>query len=149
MLNHLLQNAHPIVVHFPIALLMFAVLLEVWNYVRPSEGARTASLIALILGTAGAAAAVATGDDDVASNLIDAHEMAAQATLAVFGALSAWRILLRGRTVAGRLAAVYLTAAIVGLGLLGYTGYLGGSMVYEQGIGVRGNTNAASQPPSK
>lgn len=137
MLNHLIQNAHPIIVHFPIALLFFAVALEAWNQLRPSDGMRVAALSALIFGTLGAWAAVATGNDDVPSNLIQAHQTAAYATLAVFGALSVWRILLRGRAVAGRLATVYLIAAIVGLGLLGYTGYLGGSMVYDQGIGVQ------------
>jgi uncharacterized membrane protein len=142
------------VVHFPIALLLTSVLLELLALYKPwQERLRMPALITLVLGTLGAALAVATGPDDMArgvSSLVHTHERFADLTLILFGLLSAWRLALLWfkRSFSGAQVAAYVLLACVGVGLVGYTGYLGGTMVYEQAVGVKVNGQLV-QPPTR
>ena len=138
-----LTNLHGMVVHFPIALLITSVVLEAAAmYPKFSDSLRPAALITLLLGTAGAAAAVITGPEDNArgiSHLGQVHQQWAQATLLVFGLLSLIRLwsLWRKQRLAGWRGTALLAVSVIGLGMLEYTGLLGGKMVYEEAIGVR------------
>jgi uncharacterized membrane protein len=138
------SHIHGMVVHFPIALLFSSVALELLALYKPwQDKLRAAALATLILGTLGAAASVMTGPDEMlrASPIGHTHENFADLTLITFGLLSLWRIvlLIRKRSMSTAVAGAYLVLCCVGLGLLGYTGYLGGSMVYDQAVGVRTN----------
>lgn len=137
-------HLHGMIVHFPIALLFASVAIELLALYRPwQERLRAASFITLLFGTLGAALAVLTGPERIADSftLGETHEHFAQATLALFGILLVWRLgmLWWKRSFDTKLVAVYLVLCSIGLGLLGYTGFLGGTMVYEQGAGVRTN----------
>ena len=137
------SHLHAMVVHFPIALLFISIGLEVATLYKPwREKLQPGALVMLVLGTAAAAAAVATGPDENyrgVSALGRIHENWAQITLVWFGLLTLWRLymLYRQQPLDGRRLAAYLILGAVGLGMLGYTGYLGGTMVYEQAVGVR------------
>lgn len=138
------SHLHGMVVHFPIALLFASVLIEMVALYRPwRERLLHASLVTLILGTLGAAAAVLTGPEETADaiRLGGTHERFAQMTLIVFGLLTLWRVLAiwRKRTFGTAAIAAYLVLCAIGVGLLGYTGFLGGTMVYEEAAGVRLN----------
>lgn len=134
---------HPMLVHFPIALFITSVLFDVLGAWLTRESLREGALWLLVLGVLTGLAAFASGDvaaeaaekAGVAESLIETHEHLAGATVGIFGALLAWRLLLRNRF-SPRTRIAYLMVAIVGLGLLSATGHYGGSLVYEHGAGV-------------
>jgi uncharacterized membrane protein len=134
---------HPMVVHFPIALLSTALLFEVLEALLKRDFFREAALWLLGLGTLGAVVAAVTGilqEDTVEAagvpeRALEQHETAAFATIAVFAALLAMRWF-RGRRWIPNHPAIFSVLALTGLILLGLTGYLGGGLVYTHGAGV-------------
>ena len=101
---------HPMVVHFPIALLIVSVIFDLLALQRPSKSFREASLYALIGGLLGAILAIVTG------SMAEDHAVKA-----------------------GAPKTVSLTAGLVGLVVLSTAGYFGGSLVYEFGAGFMGS----------
>ncbi|WP_257306433.1 DUF2231 domain-containing protein [Geothrix campi] len=145
--NHL----HPAIVHFPIALLATAPLLFLLGALWPAQrrGIHTAALLLLLLGLLGGLLALATGD--AAENLahrtpelrvaLNAHELSAQWTMAIFGLLTAaWLVYLGAsrflhREPSPRLARslfiLWLLVSGLGVAALLRTGHLGGHMVHD------------------
>ena len=133
---------HPIVVHFPMALLAFGFCLDVAGRVARRPWHRLGYLL-LIAGAAGAMAAVITGNLAAADFRASVHAAAIQqhedyATLALLlylaSALGRLPGVLRGDAV---LAPAWLVVGAVALGFLFAAGLQGGALVYERGIGVR------------
>jgi uncharacterized membrane protein len=134
---------HPILVHFPIALLPTAILFEalgaLWgrDFFRPVATwllglGLLGGIVATLAGLWNEEAVVAAGVPETA---IDRHESLAFLTLAVFTVLLAMRWL-RGRRWIPEHPAVFFSIGLVGLALLGATGYFGGDLVYRYGAGV-------------
>jgi uncharacterized membrane protein len=132
---------HPVIVHFPIALLITAIVFEVLALVLKRDVLREASTWLLGLGFLGGLVAAATGilaedaaeDGGVPESAIETHESFAYAALAVFALLIAIRWLQRKRKIPN---AVFLALGVVGVALIGLTGYFGGDLVYHYGAGV-------------
>ncbi len=135
---------HPILVHFPIALLITSVLFDAAGVILKREALREGALWLLILGLVGGIAAAGAGlyaeeaaeKAGIAESLIERHETLAFVTLAIFGTLLGYRLFLRNQLAQVTLA-VYLIGAVVGIGTLSATGYFGGHLVYEHGAGVK------------
>jgi len=134
---------HAMVNHFPAALLVVAVFLEIVALVSGRDSFRLVSYWTLILGVIGAGAAVASGllaedaidHGEVIHQIMEEHEMLALWTLGVFTALMLWRIVRERRMTRGeRIAALVL--GLAGTGLLVDTGRHGGEMVFEHAAGV-------------
>lgn len=134
---------HPMVVHFPLALLAFGFCLDVAGRVARRPWHRPGYAL-LLAGTAGAMAAVITGNlaaadlrGSVHAEAIQQHEDYATLALLLYLAAALGRLpgFLRGEAV---LAPAWLVAGAVALGLLWAAGLQGGALVYERGIGVRG-----------
>lgn len=134
---------HPILVHFPIALLFVSVLFDLLGTSLSRDSFREGALWLLGLGLFGGIAAAVAGvmaEDaaekaGVAESLIETHETLAQATLAIMGVLLLSRLVLRNRF-STRTFAAYLAVATVGLFTLIATGHTGGDLVYKHGAGV-------------
>lgn len=135
---------HPMVVHFPIALLSTAVALDlVGMYFNKPQLRRTGTLL-LILGWLGGLMAALTGilgeeaaeEMGVPEEAIETHESLAIALVIVFAALVVLRWW-RGERWEGGWAAVYWVAVLAGLVLIAIVGYTGGELVYRFGAGVR------------
>ena len=134
---------HPMLVHFPIALLFASVLFDFVATWLKRETLGEGALWLLVLGLLGGMAAAITGDwaEEVAEqagiteSLIDTHETLALATLGIFGVLLLWRLLLRNQLTT-KTAIPYFLVAAIGLGTLSATGHFGGDLVYEHGAGV-------------
>jgi uncharacterized membrane protein len=134
---------HPIVVHFPIALLVTAILFEFLEILLKRDSLREAATWLLGLGFLGALAATATGvwaeeaaeEAGVPESAIETHELFAFATVAVFGILLAVRWL-QGKRRIPEFPRVFLAIGLVGVVLMGLTGYFGGDLVYRYGAGV-------------
>lgn len=137
---------HPMVVHFPIALLIVSTAIEAVAWWRPSEKLRDMSLLLLAMGVAAAGAAVITGHfaeeaaeaQKIAESTIEIHEQVAFVASAIFGGLLAWRLLMRLELL-GNQQGLALAAALVGAMALSVAGYLGGDLVYTHGAGVAGH----------
>ncbi|MFY9270657.1 MAG: DUF2231 domain-containing protein [Candidatus Manganitrophaceae bacterium] len=139
-MNHPL---HPMLVHFPIALLFTSVFFDFLAMITKRDSFRQSGFWLLILGWAGGLAATLSGSwgEDAAEKIgvsetaIELHESFAIATLVVFAVL----LLIRWwRDVRPSLQknVVYTVVAVIGLGLLATTGFLGGDLVYRYGAGV-------------
>lgn len=140
-------HLHPIAVHFPIALLSVGLLAAVVSALhgKPAWLAEAVSWL-LWLGTLSALAAVGLGHlaEKTAPHVPSAwetladHENLAHWTTGLFAALSLGRLWLRRRArkvprwAGGALMLVWMVAA----GLLACTGYLGGKLVFDHGMGV-------------
>ncbi len=140
-----ITDIHPIIVHFPIALLIVSAALSIWVRVRGSDSMNQASWVLLLIGTVGAIAASITGiigheayEGTPVHNVIDTHQNWSFATTALFIALVVWRSISRWRgSDAGR-SIIYLAVILVGTGFLTMSGMTGGDLVFDYGINVRG-----------
>jgi len=141
-------NVHPLLVHFPIALLSAAVVVDLvaWGFGR-HRGLRHAATLLYVLGTVSAVAAYLTGRaasqtvwlPGMAHAVVSEHWDWAWRTVWFFAVVTAARlVLLRpSRTDPG--AAVVAALALVGLlgfGLLAETSDRGGRLVYQHGVGT-------------
>jgi len=137
---------HPMVVHFPIALLSASVLFDLLAARWRPEEFRIASLYTLILGLAGALVSVITGamaEEAVEHSglvpewVLEIHETLGFATFWIFAGLlglrtAEWLGWIRKRRA---LTVMLGSAAVV---VLFVASYYGGSLVYEFGAGVAG-----------
>jgi uncharacterized membrane protein len=145
---------HPIVVHFPIALLFTAVFFEIFGFWIQRETYRQFGLWLLILGLISgiiASAAGFWGEEAVVAagvpeKAVDRHESLAIVTLVVFALLLFIRWRVRDRW-SVRVRTAYFILAVSGVLLLGTTGYFGGDLVYRYGAGVQKQATAPTPPP--
>ena len=145
--ENLVNHTHGAITHFPIALLFVSVALDLVAVVK-KPNLHWSGWLLLVLGTIGAVVATITGlishfpyeEDPVLLAAIEPHQYTAFAATAVFVTLTGWRwrAVRRGSEVGG--SSAYLALALLGLVILGVTGFLGGNLLSEWGIGVRGIT---------
>lgn len=137
-------HLHPMLVHFPIALLLAAFLSEIIAFIGKRKFFNQASLYLLLLGTAGAVATMLSGDfasESIESAAlkapVEAHEKAAELTfwLAVIASIVKTAIAyfkLSSRYLQWIMLALFLSISAS----LTNTAYLGGQLVYKHGAGV-------------
>ena len=149
------NHVHPLVVHFPIALLMIAPLFVLGGLVLGSEKGRPyllAGFLLMLAGTCGTFLAAASGDaageaatkTPAIAKVLEQHEEMADTTQIVFSVLTAVfaavlflpRLLQKESPAAfARLVpAVLLCVYLGGLGALVNTAHNGGRLVHELGI---------------
>ncbi len=136
-------NLHPLVVHFPIALLTLAAFCEIFARISGRESLRTTAYWNLVFGALFTAAAVATGL--VAENqiptagavheVVESHESSAFFTLTLFAIIFLWRVV-RGGEFYKKFSIIFLCATIIAWISLAATSYLGGELVYKYGVGT-------------
>ncbi len=161
------SHLHPMVVHFPVALLMVAPLFVLGGVFLEGKKARPyflSGLLLMLLGTCGSFLAGATGDaaSEAGNNtpaikaVLEQHEELAEMTQIMFGVLTAvfagfmfvpglfrkelsWPVM---RTVVVLFLVVYLG----GMGVLANTAHQGGRLVHELGIhnGAGGGTTVST-----
>jgi len=148
-----MESLHPLIVHFPIALLLTALCLDTLALVSRRPGLHRVALWNLCLGTVGAAAAVLTGlqAEDVAKHsfeiwqVIELHKRLGITTLILGLMTVAWRLRYRDQ-LSTRSRVVTIVAMLVIVCTVTYGAYLGGRLVYEFGVG--GPFGAAAQRPA-
>jgi uncharacterized membrane protein len=159
------DGLHPLIIHFPIALLLIAPLFIIAGAtMQPAKG-RTyhlAGLALMLLGTAAVFVAVATGEaagelaERVAGvkQVLETHEMLAERTRVVFSVLSVIfaallfvpRLLkhVESRLVSTTLPLAFLVLYLAGMLLLINTAHNGGRLVHE--FGVRATVSSPASP---
>jgi uncharacterized membrane protein len=142
-----LPNWHPLVVHFPIALVLSATaLLLAARLLRNESLAGTIATVGtwnLCLGAVAALFALATGlsavlDLDVSAAVrqaISLHLKWAMLTTLLLVLLAVWRG--AGSASRSRPSWIFLIVLIAASAALSFTGYRGGKNVFEYGVGVK------------
>lgn len=131
---------HPMLVHFPIALLFASVALDWIGYWLKHPNLTRAGFYTLVLGTFAAGIAAlsgpdhATGDPSVPA-LLAAHQTWANVTVGLAVVMVAARFI-SARGLNGGGALLYLGATLALLGAVSLTGYCGGEMTYHHAVGV-------------
>jgi uncharacterized membrane protein len=135
---------HPIVVHFPIALLCVSVAFDALASRWPTGGLRESSLYTLLAGVMSAVLAVATGgmEEDLAERagapkaVLELHESLGTVTLVVFVALLGLRLAMQWGWLK-EIRSLTVGLGVIGIVILALTGYWGGELVYTYGIGAK------------
>ena len=147
-LQHL-QNIHPLVVHFPIALLMSAALFYALALVFRKDTLTATAFSLLILGALSACVVAGTGlyaEDgvmvsfSVREHLLDVHERFMLVTTGLSIILTVWAVIARPFPKKGRPIFLLLFLALLVVMTLGAD--YGARMVYDYNAGG----NACSQP---
>lgn len=137
-------NLHPLFVHFPVALLPVALILEIAALLLNKEEISRAGWWNQVLGTIALAAAVVSGLfaketvvlSDAAREVIATHEQLAFLAAALSGGLLFWRISCRGK-IPDKQRYLFLLLLALGAGLVIMCGWFGGELVFRLGVGVR------------
>ncbi|HEU4642443.1 MAG TPA: DUF2231 domain-containing protein [Gemmatimonadaceae bacterium] len=133
-----LQEVHPALVHLPIGMLPVAVGADLLGRVMGDEtlletgrrGIGIAAISELIAGVTGLVAQEEVSVEGESLDMLITHRnLNFFATLAT-GAMAMWRWRREEPSVG------YLGLGLAGIGVLVYTAYLGGKMVYQHGVGV-------------
>jgi uncharacterized membrane protein len=133
-----LQQMHPALVHFPITLLPVAVGADLLGSITGRKSLHSVGQKTVVLAAAGAVAAAVTGliaGEEVnvegeARDMLMTHRNLNFVATVVASCMAALR------SQRQRPSALYLGVGVAGVGLLAYTAYLGGKLVYESGAGV-------------
>ncbi len=137
-----MENFHPLTVHFPIALLLAALLVETLALGFKKPHWHRIALWNLVLGTLGAAVAVLTGRQAAATakhsfeihQIMVLHERLGYVVLGMAVLVIGWRLWVRDRlSVRSRRMAWALLG--IACGIMAFSAHLGGRMVYEFGVG--------------
>jgi uncharacterized membrane protein len=137
-----MQNIHPLIVHFPIALFFTAFLFDMLGWLLKKAELNKAAKWNLWVGTVGAAAAVGTGlwaesmveHSGEVHQIIENHETLGFVVLGISILLSVWRGF-KDVTFSQRSLFIFLSLVIIMLATISVGAYLGGRMVYEYGVG--------------
>ena len=149
----MMESLHPLIVHFPIALLLTSVGLDSAALLLRRPGWHRIALWNLVLGTFGAGGAVLSGlhAEEMAKHsfeiwkLITLHERLGFCTLSLGIVGSVVRLLMRDRL--GSLArAVTMFLALAMVTTISWGAFLGGRLVYELGVGGSFGRQAVPQP---
>lgn len=131
-----MTQLHAASAHFPIGLLVSSALFEIAGILFRRDDLRATAFWTSLLGTAGAVGTVVVGflgnpfaDDkgEMAAKVL-LHQRVGVATVIVFGLLALWRVLRRNQFGRGE-AVVHALATLIGVGVVSFTGYLGGHMM--------------------
>jgi uncharacterized membrane protein len=139
-----MKPLHPLLVHFPIALLFLSVAADLVAFFSNSASLRNTGWWALIGAALGGVVTVAAGVYDMrratlqeeVHHLVHQHMKVGFALLAAIIGLTVWRWTVYTRPERS-VSAVYLDVALLTMGLAGFQGWLGGELVYSHGVFVR------------
>ena len=140
-----MQDLHPALSHYPLALLLLSVVFDALGYALKRPSLHTVGFWNLFAGVIGGLPAAYTGfiaernlfGDSIPADLMGSHRESALLALGVFTALLLYRLIRRSDlTLGGWSAPTYLTAAIVGGGIMAGAGQSGNLLVFEAAAGV-------------
>ena len=139
-------NIHPLIIHFPIALLSLAVFTSFVEIILAKEWVSKSRIWLYVMGSASALAAVLTGREAAdsvsppfkAELTLSNHSDMAHYTLYFFIAFTVVQLVLvrYGKGDEKWIKILLLVAAGIGLFLLFQTGDLGAKLVYKYGVGI-------------
>ncbi len=144
----LVKPVHPMLVHFPIALLVFSVAADLTGFFADIASLRSAGWWALLAAALGGTATVAAGVFDMRRAVlaegvherVHRHMRVGLTLLAAIVGLTIWRWRIQSSPV-GTLPVFYLGFAVLTVALAAFQGWLGGELVYADGVSVKQEKN--------
>jgi uncharacterized membrane protein len=138
---------HPMLVHFPIALVIAALILGVVSRIWDIAVLHRVAMWNLIVGTVTAIPAVLTGlaaEENVFTldpeyKVLEVHQTMAFISLGLLVLLSLWAII-GFKKWERTTPVVFLIGLVIGAGSVGVTGYFGGELVFQYRVGVQKET---------
>jgi len=132
---------HPILVHFPIGFFILSLLLDLTTFVFPSVPLVRGSFYAMLFGTVTALVAAVPGfvdytdirNDHPAKRTATAHMILNLIVVVTYAINLAAR---NSLLLDSKVSMLPLTLSCIAVGLLSVSGYLGGRLVYDEGIAV-------------
>jgi uncharacterized membrane protein/nitrite reductase/ring-hydroxylating ferredoxin subunit len=147
MIKQLLQGRplghplHPIIVHLPIGMFYLSFLLDLWSLIHAGNSLVRGSFYLLSLGVACALLAALPGFADYTSirrdsdaKKIATRHMILNLIAVVLYAVSV--LLRRGALDEASVSILPFALSLVGVAIISYSGYLGGVLVYDEGVAV-------------
>lgn len=142
-----LANIHPIIIHFPIALIFTAVLFDFFGLINShKEWLNKGAILLFVLGALGLLAAFLSGQYAAAHLSIPkslypalkAHSEWAERTLFFFGFYAAFRLIIMwwNKQRSHVISIIVFLIGFAGLFLIYETGVHGGNLVYNHGVGT-------------
>lgn len=142
------QYIHPMIVHFPIALLIVGLLADIIGLLSKKEFFSKAGFYLLILGTLGVIAAFITGnlagegvtEAGSLKQALENHEDAAELSIWLISAAAVVRIIFAVmKKYTGILKWIAFALFLIGVLSIARTGYYGGELVFKHAAGVQFN----------
>jgi uncharacterized membrane protein len=141
------SQLHPYVDHFTVALVVVAIVVDLFASLLPTRlWLRYMAVTLIVIGAIAAAGSKVTGGweaervwDNLSEPAKDAlrwHAEVGEYLAWIIGALTLWRLGMQFFGFIARTRAIYLIAAVIVGGSLLYQGDLGGDLVYEYGVGT-------------
>lgn len=131
---------HPLIVHFPVALLLLATIIEIVS-LKYRNSLNNTGTILLVAGVISGIIAYLTGDGGErfaemhfgeVEGMIHQHESMALTSMLLFSAAAVIKLFTHFKDFYKKqLFIVVIVLSIIGSGFLAYTGHLGGKIVYE------------------
>ncbi|WP_391207090.1 DUF2231 domain-containing protein [Psychrobacillus sp. L4] len=143
---------HPLIVHFPIALLVLGGIIEIVNVFLKSDFWNKVGTVLIIIGVITGVFSLLTGDGAESfafdhwgrsvHDIIELHSLLANISVIIFGLLAVIKILFKHPNTKfqilknipvrkGLITALVVLLSIAGIATLATTGHLGGKIVYE------------------
>jgi uncharacterized membrane protein len=152
-LGRFMGYLHPVLIHFPLVLLITAIFLEGVAFFSRHARLSWAARLILLLGVVstlftfvcGNFAEIWAARSGISQDALEYHEFLATITSWLFVGLTAWRMLMSERTRRVWRGA-WLAAAVGACVLLGLTGHHGAMLVYERAAAVQ-NVGLLRPPP--
>jgi len=143
-----LHELHPALIHAPLALLPLSIGADLIGRVTGSEelldlGRRAmpvAAASALVAGVAGLMAQTEVKAEGKAMDLLKTHRTLNLGLVATAGAMAVQRMREEEPSTG------YIGLGLAGLALMAYSAYLGGEMVYREGVGVEAADGVRRRP---
>jgi uncharacterized membrane protein len=143
-----LHELHPSLIHFPLALLPLSIGADLLGRVTSNErlldlGRRTMPLAAasgFVAGVAGLMAQTEVKAEGTAMDLLKTHRTLNLGLVAIASAMAVQRV--RNE----KPSAAYLGLGLAGIAAMAYSAYLGGEMVYRDGVGIEAADGIRARP---
>ena len=141
-----LTHLHPMIVHFPIALLIVGFLSDIVGLTTKREFFSQVGFLMLVLGTLGLVAAYLSGEQagegiteaGALKQALETHEGSATLTLWLVSIAAGFRIaLVLFKKYKGAIKMLSLTLFFLGVLAIARTGYYGGELVFKHAAGVQ------------
>lgn len=142
-----METIHPMIVHFPIALLLTATLISFLAVIIKSKRDELKIVLywIMILGALSVLAALASGlyedargvvHDDAIHKIMEVHKLLGFIITTAFVSVTLWFVFRKSKIQYRELLIITLFLVATS-SVLVYSAYLGGKMVYEEGTGVK------------
>jgi uncharacterized membrane protein len=139
-----MPNIHPIIVHFPIALIVVVAIFDLIGLVlKKKRFVQTANILTVfaVLGTimavaSGLLAAESVWHTDFGHELLETHETVGFIFTGILVVLAIFRFAV-GERLFGKAGWIAFVLSMAAAAVVAYGSYLGGEMVYRYGTGVK------------